>query len=148
MISEPNAKQYCRDDISKIENYEQAINDKKHKWVCHHRLEFTINGEFAHKWKELERLGMYWRRPYFELIFMREDEHQKLHKSTDEFKKYMKEFNKRTKVNNTYSRGKFISEFGRKFKEHYGITNFDDHKLYDRELHWFSKHNRKCRWEK
>lgn len=39
------------------------------------------------------------------------------------------------------------SEFGKKFKDHYGITNHQNHKLYDRELHWYHKHNKKCRWE-
>ena len=43
-------------------------------------------------------------------------------------------------------RNKISSEFGLKFKEHFGITNHDDHKLYDRELHWFKYHG-KCRWE-
>lgn len=38
------------------------------------------------------------------------------------------------------------SEFGLKFKEHFGITNSDDHKLYDKELHWFKRYG-KCRWE-
>ena len=39
------------------------------------------------------------------------------------------------------------SEFGLKFKEHFGITNSDDHKLYDRELMWYRNHNKVCRWE-
>lgn len=38
------------------------------------------------------------------------------------------------------------SVFGRKFKEHYGITAFDDSKLHQRELRWFYRHG-KCRWE-
>ena len=37
MISERYAKQYCKDDISLIENYEQAVNDPINKWVIHHR---------------------------------------------------------------------------------------------------------------
>ena len=36
MICKYNVKKYSRDDISKIENYEQAINDKENKWDCHH----------------------------------------------------------------------------------------------------------------
>lgn len=28
MINKINAKKYCSEDISKIENYEQAVNDK------------------------------------------------------------------------------------------------------------------------
>lgn len=45
-------------------------------------------------------------------------------------------------------RGKVSSEFGRKFKEHYGITYNDNPKLYDREKRWYYNHNNKCRWEK
>lgn len=56
MISLNTAKKYCKDDISKIENYEQAINDKENIWECHHRLQLTLEGEFAHNRKELKRL--------------------------------------------------------------------------------------------
>lgn len=73
---------YCKDDISKIENYEQAVNDKEHVWHCHHRLELTLDGEFAHSRAELRRLDMYLKRPYFELIFLKSADHRKLHKST------------------------------------------------------------------
>lgn len=83
MINKNSAKLYCRDDISKIENYEQAISDKENLWVCHHRLEFTINGEFAHTSKELKRMGMYNHRPYFELIFMKRIDHRRLHASKE-----------------------------------------------------------------
>lgn len=79
MINIKTAKRYCRDDISKIENYEQAINDKTQTWHCHHRLELTLEGEFAHTSDELKRLGMYKERPYFELIFLTKKEHHRLH---------------------------------------------------------------------
>ena len=38
MISKSNAEKYCAEDISLIENYKDAINDKFYKWHCHHRL--------------------------------------------------------------------------------------------------------------
>lgn len=44
-------------------------------------------------------------------------------------------------------KGKPRSDFGKKFKEHFGITDNDNHILYDRELHWYRKHNKVCRWE-
>ena len=141
MISEPNAKQYCRDDISKIENYEQAINDKENKWVVHHRLEFTVNGEFAHTWKELKKLGMYWKRPYFELIFMRAKEHIQLHKNS---KSLSPEARRKMIV---AKKGKHRSEFGYKFKEHYGMTKTDNFNLYVKEQMWYLRHNKICRWE-
>lgn len=39
------------------------------------------------------------------------------------------------------------SEFGDKFKEHYGIAQSDDMSLYKMEYMWYSRHNHKCRWE-
>lgn len=71
-------RKYCRDDISKIENYHDAINSPE-QYVLHHRLELTLDGEFAHTAKELMRLGMYFNRPYFELIFLSQSEHARLH---------------------------------------------------------------------
>lgn len=79
MIHRTNAKSFCKDDISKIENYELAISDKNENWVCHHRLELTLDGEFAHTREELIRMDMYYNRPYFELIWLPKSEHSKLH---------------------------------------------------------------------
>lgn len=42
MINEKHVRKFCRDDISKIENYEEAVNDKTHTWELHHRLELTL----------------------------------------------------------------------------------------------------------
>lgn len=30
---------FCRDDLSKIENYDKAMADSAQTWDCHHRLE-------------------------------------------------------------------------------------------------------------
>ena len=78
MISE-KIRKFCKDDITKIQNYEQAINDKDHVWEIHHRLELNLDGEFAHTASELKRLGMYYHRPYFELILLTKAEHTRLH---------------------------------------------------------------------
>ena len=72
-------KLVCKDDPSLIENYDKAINDNTQMWVLHHRLELTLDGEYAHSVKELKQLKMYYKRPYFELIFLPKTEHQKLH---------------------------------------------------------------------
>ena len=175
MINKNTVKLYCRDDISKIENYEQAINDKENMWVCHHRLELTINDEQAHTKEELIRFGMYYHRPYFELIFMKRGEHTTLHltgfkfseeskrkmsiaqkgkKLSEETKRKISEVNlgkkyseeTKRKISEVHS-GHVWSDFGRKFKEHYGITAKDDFKLYKSEYDWYYRHN-KCRWEK
>ena len=79
MISELKLKRYCKDEITKIENYEQAINDKTQVWDCHHRLELTLDGDFANSREDLKRLGMYYNRPYFELILLPHREHIRLH---------------------------------------------------------------------
>ena len=79
MINEKCAKSYCKDDIAKIENYDKAINDTTQTWELHHTLELTLDGEFAHTQEELKRLGMYYHRPYFELIFLTKSEHSRLH---------------------------------------------------------------------
>lgn len=66
-------------DLSKIENYELAKKDNFKGWVCHHRLELTLDGQIAHSADELKRFDMYYNRPYFELIFLKRSEHTSLH---------------------------------------------------------------------
>ena len=70
-------KRYCSEPIENIENYQEAVNDKEHVWQCHHRLE--VQGQFRNSKELLERCGMYWNRPARELIFLRMDEHKRLH---------------------------------------------------------------------
>lgn len=62
-----------------IENYDEASKDNFKGWVCHHRLELTLDGELALTPQELIRHNMYYNRPYFELIYLRRSEHAKLH---------------------------------------------------------------------
>lgn len=38
MISEKKVKKFCCEDISRIENYEEAINSLE-MWECHHRMQ-------------------------------------------------------------------------------------------------------------
>ena len=73
MICEKLVYAYCREDISLIENYENAINDKTQTWHCHHRRE-TIFSK-----KDLIEIGEYYNRPACELIFLTKSEHIKLH---------------------------------------------------------------------
>ena len=81
MINDKCAHAYCKDDITKIENYDKAINDTTQTWHLHHRLEFTLDGEFAHSKSDLQRMNMYYDRPYFELIFLTKSEHVRLHRT-------------------------------------------------------------------
>lgn len=74
---------YCK-DLSKVENYEKALNSPE-KWDVHHRLEThfsdgtlrPLNARLSYK--ELIALKMYYNRPPEELIFMKHSEHMKLH---------------------------------------------------------------------
>ena len=77
MINEINAKAYCSEDISKIENYEQAVNDKTQMWDCHHRLE--IQGQFRNSTALLKKCGLYYHVPASQLIFLTKSEHRRLH---------------------------------------------------------------------
>lgn len=92
MIKAKNAKSYCCEDISLIENYEQAVADTENIWECHHRGEILPCGTY--RVSDLKKFGLYWKRPASELIFLRQDEHRKLH-----------------------SVGKNNPNFGRKFSE-------------------------------
>lgn len=99
-------RMFCK-DFTEIENYDKAVADTTQKWECHHRLEFTINGEVAHSKDELKRLGMYYHRPYFELIFLPAKEHRFLHLSARD----RKDINKKI---STTLKGHSFSEESRK----------------------------------
>lgn len=77
MISK-TSKTYCCEDISKIENYDEAIADKTQMWHCHHRAEILPCGRYTVD--QLRKYGLYWHRPACELIFLRHDEHRILHR--------------------------------------------------------------------
>ena len=79
MINEKTANRYCRDELSKIENYDKAIADTTTTWHLHHRLELTLAGEFALSIEQLKMHDMYYNRPYYELIFLTPTEHRRLH---------------------------------------------------------------------
>ena len=78
MISrDPKLRRYCSEDLSRIENYDTAMNDKEQMWHCHHRAEILPCGRYSIK--ELKAVGLYWHRPACELIFLRHDVHISLH---------------------------------------------------------------------
>jgi hypothetical protein len=113
---------YCR-NYTEIENYEEALKDDFHGWICHHRLELTLYGEFAHTPQELERLGMYYNRPAFELIFLRRKEHQAIH-------------NKGNKGHFSQSRRKNMSTSIKRV-----MNNPETKKVYDKNRYRFPKGN-------
>ena len=76
MISFKTVKRICCEDISLIENYNQAIADETQIWVCHHRLGTDLNMTRDQLVKE----DKYWNVPASELIFLTYDAHNKLHR--------------------------------------------------------------------
>lgn len=72
MICEKSAKQFCCEDISLIENYQEAINDSE-RWECHHKLGVNKSRQ------ELKENDLYFNRPSSELIFLRHVVHRKMH---------------------------------------------------------------------
>ena len=75
MINEKNAKKYCKEELSKIENYDKAIADTTQTWVCHHRTEIWWH---CNK-KDLIENECYYNRKACELIFLTRSEHRKIH---------------------------------------------------------------------
>ena len=75
MICFKTISKFCKDDISLIENYKEAVNSSE-TWDCHHRLETDL-GLSA---QELKDGGLYYNRPASELIFLTHPEHTRLHK--------------------------------------------------------------------
>lgn len=90
MINKKQLKRYCCEDISKIENYDTAVNNPE-RWDCHHR--FETFWWFRTSMNDLVESGLYWNRPASELILLPHSEHQRLHlcgwKQSDEVKQKM-----------------------------------------------------------
>lgn len=90
MISEYTVKKFCCEDFSLIEKYEIAVNDETEMWHCHHRKE-----DDGFTQKQLIEMGLYYKRPAKELIFMTQHEHCSMHSTgrifTEERRKKMSE---------------------------------------------------------
>ena len=82
MINEYAVHKFCKDEISKIENYDKAIADTTQTWDCHHRDEIRElpSGMIAFRSKqELKENGRYDQCSANELIFLTHSEHMRLH---------------------------------------------------------------------
>lgn len=108
MINEKLAKRYCKEDLSKIKNYDKAIADTTQVWHCHHMTETWWNCTA----KELIENECYYNRKACELIFLTHAEHTRLHMKgktvTNETRRKMSEA-KKGKTNSAEHRRK-ISE--------------------------------------
>ena len=80
MINENQTLKYCCEDISLIENYNQAISDQTKMWDIHHRRECDDEGRTLFTHKQLKEMNLYYNRPASELIFVTRSMHLKLHK--------------------------------------------------------------------
>lgn len=66
-------------ELSKIENYAQAVADNFVGWVIHHRAELNADGSINKKRDELIISNAYYYRPASELIFLTISDHSQLH---------------------------------------------------------------------
>ena len=75
MINERQARKFCKEDLSKIKNYDKAIADMTQTWHCHHMTETWWNCSK----KDLIENECYYNRKACELIFLTPTEHMRLH---------------------------------------------------------------------
>ena len=83
MINVRNAKKYCSDDLSLIENYDKAVADTTQMWAIHHRDEVKVLPSgitVIRTASELKEDNRYYNCPANELIFLTNSEHFKLHR--------------------------------------------------------------------
>ena len=92
MINEKKVRKYCKEDISKIKNYDKAIADNTQVWHCHHMTETWWHCSK----KELIENECYYGRKACELIFLTKAEHRQLHNMnmSEETRRKMSESNK------------------------------------------------------
>ena len=119
-----NCLRFCKGDISKIENYLEAINSDL-LYDCHHRLEISPCGnKVSAKW--LKEHNLYYNRPAEELIFIEHGEHSRMHmKGRDSTEKqrqncsYAQKFSKRFEghKHSEESKSKISNSLLNKYKE-------------------------------
>ncbi len=76
MIDEKQVRRYCREDLSLIENYYEAVRSEE-PYQCHHRYE--LNDGLVLSVNDLKNMGLYYKRPASELIFLKRIDHYRLH---------------------------------------------------------------------
>lgn len=142
MINEKQAKKFCKEDISKIKNYDLAIADTTQTWDLHHMTETWWNCSR----QDLIDNECYYNRKACELIFLTKVEHVRLHmKGKSSRHKGIKHSEETLRKIGESRKGKTTSIFGKAFQEHYGITSCDDRKLYDKEYKFY-KYYGKFSW--
>lgn len=107
MINVKKVKKFCKEDPSKIKNYDKAIADTTQTWDCHHMTETWWNCSA----KELIENECYYNRKACELIFLTHAEHTSLHRKGKPGHKHSDETRKRIAES---LKGKHLSEERRK----------------------------------
>lgn len=92
MICLQEVKKYCQ-EYYLIENYGKAVADESQTWHCHHRHEIEYNLSKM----DLQAMGFYFNRPFYELIFLTPYEHNRLHNSGENNSMYGKHHTEETK---------------------------------------------------
>lgn len=135
MIDERQAHRYCKEDISKIENYDKAMADTTQTWDIHHRTEIWWNCSA----KELIKNECYYHRKACELIFLTKGDHTRLHhKGKPKSSEHRQKLSAALKVNHVPANGKNNPMYGRHHSEaskakmtdsHKGKSFTDEHRL-------------------
>lgn len=129
MISKRHAKEYCKEDIANIENYDAAVMDKDTFWECHHRRESIYTQ------KGLKEIGEYYSRPAAELIFLPTTTHRKQivgRKKTEEHR-------------NNISKSRLGMKFSEEHKKHLSESHMG-HKWSDEAKAKVSKTRKQLKW--
>lgn len=152
MISFRTVKKFCSEDISLIENYEEAIISNE-TYDCHHRRE-----DLGFSAIELIELGLYFNRPAKELIFLTKAQHCSLHHKGQKGYWKGKHISEETKAKiSTRNKGKESCWKGKKLSAEYrakisnahkGKKLSEDHKRKISEANKGNKSTRGQHWRK
>ena len=124
-------KKICCEDISLIENYNEAVNDTTQIWDCHHRKEIELNKNR----QELIDMGLYYNRPASELVFITHANHTKLHQTNKKVKQSTKDLlsdaaKKRVGDKNSFYGKRHTEESKQKMKDNHPDFKGEKHPMY------------------
>ena len=149
MIHLRTVKEFCK-EYTRIENYEEAINDTTQTWVCHHIL-----GEILSREQLLDH-DFYYDVPPCMLKFVTRAEHNQIYKPnkgiphTDESRKKMSESHKGKPAWNKGKHGIYSEDTRRKISEAMkGHTPFNGHHhSEDTRIKMSESHKGRIPWNK
>ena len=135
MICERRVKEFCKDDITKIENYEEAKADTE-TWDCHHKLELHPDHSVRFTRASLKKLDLYYNRPASELIFLTKTEHRRLHHNGENNPLYGKHHSDETRKKlSELTKGENHPMYGKHRSEETRKKMSESHKA-----HWARRH--------